>query len=270
MQIKTNGVERLSTEPSIISPSPRSQSSGPLRPTEKPLQHAETVDEIMDISSATSSSDEGEISDDSSRRISVERQVLAEFDQSQGNFGPNLMDNILPAQDLNAGRSKSTEDDQMMLAGTPEPADLVSPANEELSRTPDDIQMDESHGMTNTQDQAQVHDEVILDIESDSDYEPPEASSPVDNQAVSIDSEPFSPKSPSPIVQSIPEPQSTLSLASPEITPHQKDNGKPDERDQSPNIKEVCCPISEIELPTNLYLGHPTDFQFQTWPLYPL
>ncbi|KAL9114588.1 MAG: hypothetical protein Q9187_007427, partial [Circinaria calcarea] len=183
VQIETNGVEKLSTEPSILSPSPKFQPSGHLPPTEKPLQHTETVDEIMDISSASSSSDEGEISDDSSRRISVERQVLAEFDQSQGKFGPDLkedfMPDVMPAQVFYAGSSISTEDDQMMLARTPEPTELVPLANEEVNRPPDDSQMEEPHGKINTQDQAEVHDEVILDTESDSDdYEPPEPSSP--------------------------------------------------------------------------------------------
>ena len=196
----------------------------------------------MDISSASSSSDEGEISDDSSRKISVERQLLAEFDQSQGSYQSKVKDNPLPSQDINPGSSKSMEDDQMLLARTPELAKPALLANEEESRTPDDVPMEEPHGITDAQEQAKVPDEVILDVASDSDdYEPPEPSSLVDNQAVSVDSEPLSPKLPSPIVQSMPEQQNASVPVNSAIIPSQKVDGMPTERDQSV-VEEVCCP----------------------------
>lgn len=234
-QIEPNGVDQTSPEPSILSASPNPQTLQHPPAPEAPPRHTETVDEIMDISSASSSSDEGEISDDSRREISVERQVLAEFDQSQGNYQPNAKDNTPPPPDLNPRSNRSMEDDRMMLACPPEPAtEPILPAHEEESRTPKDVQMEGSNGIIDVQEQAEAHDDVILDIASDSDdYEPPESTSLVDNQAVSVNLEPLSPKSPSPTVQRIAEQRNALVPVSPEIKPPQKDDGKLTRRDQS-------------------------------------
>ena len=269
-QMEPNGVEHIFPEPSTLSTSPKPQPPRYSAAPEALLQHAETVEEIMDISSASSSSDEGEISDDSSRKISVERQVLAEFDQSQGKYEPNLMGTNLPTQNLKPRNSKSVEANQMMLGGTVQSGEPALLANREERHTPEDIQMEEPHGILDAQEQTKVHDDVVLDIASDSDdYEPPEASSLVDNQAVSVDSEPFSPKSFSPPVQNIPEQQYALVPVSPGGTPHQKDDGKLTERDPSV-VKEVCHSMCEMLPTANLDSGCAKTPQFETWPFHPL
>ena len=156
----------------------------PASPQRIEFTRNESMGDIMDISS--SSSDEGEVTD-TGHSISSEKQITLDEDEAQEDYEPELEIHALPTEPSSV-RMSIAEGRQMHAFGhdpTPKSSDatVVSHASTAVpflqeSTVENSAKVDTGKPhviLTNTND------------DEDSDYEPPEPDSPVDNQTVSVE-----------------------------------------------------------------------------------
>ena len=200
----------------------------------------------MDISSSSSSSDEGEITN-SSGSISADRQVLAEFDNSLEDYEPQLESEVTLTQKADAGSSSHSEDDQLLDSFTAEPAKVVSLTDIDLDHSRQGSQDYRQPSHDHLRGQNEAHNLIVPDVGNESDdYEPPEPDSPVDDQAVSMESEGFTPKSPTPPIDNVSH-QQAHSLSSPQpirlLSQSSEQNGyNPTTNREESVVDKVCAP----------------------------
>ncbi|MCJ1307992.1 hypothetical protein MMC25_001642 [Agyrium rufum] len=179
------------------------------------LDHTTSIGEVMDISSSSpeSTTDEGEISEPS-RQMSIEEQSHEERQQHQQD--DTQIDESVQSQHhvasqvtppLHISTAKTEIINEIYDHG------LIQGENHIASSAPDnDVSAIPAHTKTIANNITASVNELgtasSIAPESDAgddsdDYEPPEPLSPVDDVPMSVDSEPFSPASPSPLPESV-------------------------------------------------------------------
>ena len=172
------------------SPSPVLQNifetASPPQASPQQTQHTrnESMGDIMDISS--SSSDEGEVTD-SSHRISPDRQTTFDDTAAQHDYEPGLEIGALPIEPSGVYISNASADPRMHSSGPDSTLNSSqnTAANDSLAiANSQEVMVNYSR----TNDLSRPHITPLHD-EEDSDYEPPEPDSPVDDRAVPVESE---------------------------------------------------------------------------------
>ena len=194
--------EKLETEsPSItgkhLSPSQSAQSISANRVD---LADTETVHSVMSISS--NSTDDGEITDCNPQSL-VHSQASPDVNSLQEDHIQDLDTGISPSQETFTRNLQPSIND---LAGRVDESVLPNSVESTMimgnraSHTPEDLQgYGKSPEVDAMQEEGEASSGLFPSDASDSDdYEPPDPVSPMNDEAVFSESEPFSPKSPTP------------------------------------------------------------------------
>ena len=208
-------------------------------------QRSENLEDVMDISS--SSSDEGEITDashrilvdpDADRRVSVDRQILAEFDNSLEDYEPELDNEITLTRESETTSSNYSEDNQSGDSLLPKSKQFV-PSNDISTGLTEQVSRNHRQSPPDIPEvQNQETNPAFPDSGIDSDdYEPPEPISPVDNRAESTTSGVFDPKPPTPLDRNTPQ-QRASSVSSPRPAKSLSPSVEPNESNPEVDIKD--------------------------------